>query len=224
MKWAAALGLALAFLAGKARAKDEPGKEKSMERIGFEEVEPGKLPEGWKVEGTNQKGPLATWEAAEDSSAPEGKKTLRLTRPNHDTGGTFNLCWNPSIRFKDGSLSAMLRADSGKVDQGGGLIWRTKDKDNYYICRANPLEDNLRLYHVKDGKRKQIGNADLKIPSGQWHKLEIRHKGDRIACALNGKTLLEIEDDTFPGEGGVGFWTKADAATSFDKLEIEAAP
>jgi hypothetical protein len=118
----------------------------------------------------------------------------------------------------------MLRADSGKVDQGGGLIWRAKDKDNYYICRANPLEDNLRLYYVKDGKRKQIGNADLKIPSGQWHKLEIRHEGSRIVCALNGKSLLEIEDDTFPGEGGAGFWTKADAATSFDKLEIEAAP
>lgn len=117
-----------------------------------------------------------------------------------------------------------MRANTGQEDQGGGLIWRVKDANNYYICRYNPLEENYRLYFVKDGTRKKIADVTgIKIPAGEWVKLEVAQKGDAIVCELNGKELLKASDATFADAGGVGFWTKADAATSFDSLEIETA-
>jgi len=198
-------------------------KEEQQEEIelSFEDISPGKLPKGWKIEGTCQVGPLSTWEVVREDGAPDGKKTLALTKPNHTNRGTYNLCWTNAVTFQDGEIEVKLKGNTGKIDQGGGPIWRVKDKDNYYICRANPLENNLRLYFVKDGKRQQLASADVEIPSGKWHEIEIEHIGSHIVCELNDKKLLEVDDDTFPKAGGVGLWTKADAATSFDEFEVE---
>lgn len=190
----------------------------TAQAFNFNDVDVGTVPAGWKVEGTRQQGPLATWEVTSD----ESERVLTLTRPNHDSNGTFNLCWTDTVPFKDGEISLRLRANSGEVDQGGGPIWRARDKDNYYICRANPLENNFRLYHVKDGTRKQLASATVTIPAGEWHTISVRHDGSHIVCALNGAKLLDVTDNTLPEAGGVGFWTKADAAASFDDLKIVA--
>lgn len=186
----------------------------------FENVPAGELPEGWKVDGTNQDGPLATWEVQEEKSASGTSKVLNLTKPNHSSPGTFNLCWTNKVSFTNGEISVRLRANEGKVDQGGGLIWRAQDKDNYYICRPNPLENNLRLYYVKSGKREMLKSADIEMPSGAWHTLRIMHEGAHIQCYFDDTLVLEADDKTFPDAGGVGLWTKADAATSFDGLDI----
>ena len=115
-----------------------------------------------------------------------------------------------------------FKAIRGVEDQGGGPIWRVQDKNNYYIARANPLENNFRIYTVKDGKRRTLDSARVKVPSKQWHTIKIVHKGKKIKGYLNGEKLLEYEDNTFPEVGGVGLWTKADAVTEFDDFSVRS--
>lgn len=171
------------------------------------------LPKGWTVATTNPDGPDATWEVRDGA--------LALVEPNHAAGASYNLFWTAQTRFRDGAIECRVRADRGIIDQGGGVIWRASGPNNYYIARLNPLERNLRVYFVKDGQRKLLGDAPgIGIPAGRWFTLRIEHAGTRIACSLDGKRLLEVEDATLPDEGGIGFWTKADACTSFDDLAV----
>ena len=156
-----------------------------------------------------------------DSDAPSGQKVLALTSPNHDFGGAYNLCWRDDIRFKNGTLEVTVRANTGDEDQGGGPIWRVQDKNNYYIARYNPLENNFRLYKVKDGVRKMLASAPrLEIKNSEWFTIRIVHNGSQIEGWLNGEKLLEVSDATLTRAGGVGLWTKADAATSFDDFSV----
>jgi hypothetical protein len=129
----------------------------------------------------------------------------------------FNLCVLGDAKFKDVELTVAFKAVAGDTDQGGGVVWRYKDANNYYVARFNPLEDNYRVYKVVDGKRVQLETAEkIVAEAGKWHTLRVTMKGDAITCALNGKTHLEVKDATFAGAGAVGLWTKADARTSFD--------
>jgi len=186
----------------------------------FENVKAGQLPDGWKVEATNQKGPLATWKVIEDKTAPSGNNVIALTSPNHHFGGTYNLCWTDKINFLNGEIKVMFKANTGEEDEGGGVIWRAKDKVNYYISRYNPLENNFRIYYVKDEARKILASARVKLPAHKWYELKIVQKENHITGYLNGKKYLEVDDNTFPGPGGVGLWTKADAVTSFDDFTV----
>ncbi len=188
--------------------------------LSFENVKLGGLPNGWKVEGTNQRGPLATWEVTKDKTAPSGEKTLTLISPNHHFGGAFNLCWTKNILFKNGAISVMFKANKGEEDEGGGIIWRAKDKGNYYVARYNPLENNFRVYYVKNEVRKILASARVKLPAGKWHKMKIICDGNKIQGFLNGRKYLEVKNGVFPEAGGVGLWTKADAATSFDDFTV----
>lgn len=189
--------------------------------LSFDNVKTGQLPERWKVEATNQKGPLATWKVIKDKTAPSGNKVLAMTSPNHDFGGTFNLCWTKDINFLNGEIKVMFKANTGIEDEGGGVIWRAKDKGNYYISRYNPLENNYRIYYVKDEARKILASARVKLPAGKWYELKIIQDGKHITGYLNGKKYLEVDDNTFPESGGVGLWTKADAVTSFDDFVVK---
>ncbi len=186
----------------------------------FESVPANSLPAGWKVEATKAQAALATWEVVRDPTAPDGSGVLALTATNHRVRRTYNICWTDAVSFKDGAISLRFKPNSGSIDQGGGPIWRVQDKDNYYVCRANPLESNFRVYRVKDGRRMQLASADVEVPTGKWQRIEITQRGSHIVCSLNGNRLLEIDDATFPEAGGVGLWTKADAATAFDDIEI----
>jgi hypothetical protein len=190
--------------------------------IGFDGDATGTLPAGWTADATNPEGPLATWTVHKDAKAASPGNVLALTSVNHKGQDAFNLCWSKSPQFKDGTLHAAVRADDGQIDQGGGLAWRIRDAKNYYICRFNPLESNIRVYSVKDGKRVQLATATVKAKAGEWHHLEVEHAGKHIVCSLDGKKLLDADDATFTDAGGVGFWTKADARTSFDDLSIRA--
>jgi len=189
-------------------------------KITFDDVETGKLPSGWIAEETNAVGESSIWEVTEDVTAPSGKKVLALTDTKNNHGSTFNLCWTNKINFLNGEIKVMFKANSGKEDEGGGIMWRVKDKGNYYVVRFNPLEDNFRLYRVKNEYRKMIANADVKLSKRKWHQIKIVQKGKKISCYLNEKKLIETEDETFTNAGGVGVWTKADAATSFDNFEV----
>jgi hypothetical protein len=190
-------------------------------RQAFDDVKAGALPKGWQAGATSPTGEPATWAVAADVKAPSPPNVLSVTREKAGALKVFNLAWTKETAFKDGTVSVRVRANAGEIDQGGGPVWRVRDANNYYIARYNPLEKNFRLYVVKDGVRKQLADAkDIDIPAGTWFAIKAVQKGDRIECCLDGKRLLEATDATLPEAGGVGVWTKADAATSFDDLEV----
>jgi len=122
--------------------------------------------------------------------------------------------------YKDVELRVAFKAVKGDKDQGGGFVWRYQDANNYYVARFNPLEDNYRLYHVVAGKRTQlVTKEEIKIPTGTWHTLAIKHVGDKIECSFDGKKQIEATDTTIQKPGKVGLWTKADAQTYFDNFQ-----
>lgn len=188
-------------------------------REDFERVALGALPKGWVVDATDSRGRLAKWEVRSDSLRPKGTRhVLALTKP---TQSSYNLCYNPSISFKNGTIAVRFRANSGRIDQGGGIAWRILDANNYYVARYNPLEDNFRFYHVIDGVRTMICTKEgIRLHKG-WHTMRITHKVHRFSGYLDGAKLLECKDGTINSSGAVGVWTKADAATSFDDLEVD---
>ena len=202
-------------------AQNENAVKSNIVKLTFDNVKIGQLPAGWKIEGTNQRGPLATWKVIEDTTAPSGSKVLALTSTNHDFGGTFNICWTKDIKFLNGKIKVMFKANTGEEDEGGGVIWRAQDKGNYYIARYNPLENNFRIYFIKNEGRKILASARIKLLKGKWQEMEIVQNGKHITGYLNGKKLLEVDDNTFTKPGGVGLWTKADAVTSFDDFEVK---
>jgi hypothetical protein len=184
----------------------------------FEDADVGKLPPGWTAAKTGE-GEGSVWKVVEDKSAPSGARALAQVAAGPRP--LFNLCVVEAPALRNLEISVAFKAVYGKVDQGGGVVWRYSDPNNYYITRFNPLEDNLRLYKVVDGKRIQLTTKEaLKAPAGQWHTLDVRMKGESIECSLNGKKQLEAQDGTFAGDGKIGLWTKADAHTYFDKLEV----
>ena len=133
----------------------------------------------------------------------------------------YNLCVSDH-RCRNADITVRVRARTGKIDQGGGPVWRYTDPRNYYIARWNPLEDNLRVYKVVDGVRTQLDTATVPHTGG-WQTLRIVTYGRDIRGYLNGQLLLEAEDDQFPNPGLIGLWTKADAVTQFDDLSVAPA-
>lgn len=196
----------------------------AREAFTFEDIAPGELPAGWKVEATNPSGPLAVWRVVEEKGTESGARVLALDEIRDGKTPTFNLLWTNGLRFKDGEIEVRIRSVSGVIDRGGGPMWRVRDKDNYYICRFNPLEENLRVYYVKEGKRHQLASAKAPAEGPPWREIRIRHVGERIECFLDGVRLLDVADSTFPDEGGIGLWTKADAVTRFDDLRLWEPP
>lgn len=190
--------------------------------IDFEGTDIGNIPEGWKVEATNQRGSMATWGIVADTSSGRMATVLGMLEANGSSGGTFNICWTDNTRFKDGEIEVRFKAIRGSEDQGGGPMWRVRDAHNYYIARANPLENNFRVYYVKNGRRVKLDSARVKIPSKKWHTIKMVHKGDKIEGYLNGRKYLDCEDSTFQEAGGVGLWTKADAVTFFYDLKVQS--
>jgi hypothetical protein len=184
----------------------------------FEKEQQGALPKGWKVAETAGKGTPATWKIVAD--ADHAGQSVAIVA-NKNSGGTFNLLLAEKTRFQDLEISVMVKAIAGKEDQGGGPVWRARDADNYYICRWNPLEDNLRLYYVKDGRRKQIASARIHTDSSVWHKIEVEQKGSRIEVEFDGEEMIEVVDTTFSEPGMVGLWVKADGKTQFDQVWVE---
>jgi hypothetical protein len=187
----------------------------------FDETAPGGIPPGWFVDETNPTGTLAAWSITADAGAPSPPNVMALTASrNYD--GTYNLAIAEESSWVNLDLTVMVKAVAGVEDQGGGPIWRCRDKGNYYICRINPLESNYRVYYVKSGRRRQLDSARVELEANRWYELRIVMNGSHIRCFLDGEPMLEVTDDTFGEPGMVGLWTKADAVTSFDNLMLRA--
>lgn len=122
-------------------------------------------------------------------------------------------------KFGDVDVTVKFRPISGKEDASGGIVFRAHDAKNYYLVRANGLEDNFRLYTMKEGSRSQLASAKVDAPKlGEWHTIRVVAKGTKIQAYLDGKLKIDHEDKTY-AEGYVGLWTKADSVTEFDDLE-----
>jgi len=191
-----------------AQAKKSPGQAPSSSPVkplvfNFDSDPVGKLPARFRSALTGQGKPNALAQTSTDS-----------------TDYRFPLAMLEEGSFKDLDLSVKFKAVGGKVDQAGGLIFRAQDADNYYIVRANALEDNYRLYHVVAGRRRQFAGVNLKVTSNQWHTLRVVAAGNRFQCYYDGELKIDATDNTFPNAGKVGLWTKADSVTHFDDFEV----
>ena len=189
----------------------------------FENYEVDKLPPDWSQYATGRK-KHTDWKIVETG----GNKVLAQLsddNPNYH----FNVVVYDGLKIKNVKLRVRLKGVRGRMDQGGGFVWRFTDADNYYVVRANPLEDNVVLYKVVNGRRTDLplvgkgrtyGVRVPKLGNG-WNELALTVKDDLFTVYLNGKELFKVEDKTFTGAGKIGLWTKADAVTYFDNFEVE---
>jgi hypothetical protein len=198
------------------------------EVVTFDRAAVGTLPPGWTISMTHAGG-APKWEVLVDETAPSRPNVLGQISTDR-TAGRFPLAiWN-SATLRDGTVTVKFKAISGSVDQGAGLIWRYQDPKNYYIVRANALENNVVLYKVQNGERVAlapkgaVSNAygvKRRVPKQTWTALSVRFKGPVFTVSLDGETLFSVEDSTFTGFGKTGLWTKSDSVIYFDDFQIE---
>lgn len=195
--------------------------------IGFDDSPVGIVPRGWTVQMTHTGGP-PRWEVSREDSAPSHPNMLAQLSVDK-TAGRFPLAILDGVSLKDGSVSVCFKPVSGVVDQAAGIVWRYQNPNNYYIARANALENNVVFYKVENGLRTSIAPNSLPsrsygvshpIAKRTWSTLRIDIQGTQFTVFLDGEKLFEAEDATFQIAGKVGLWTKADSITYFDNFTI----
>jgi len=193
----------------------------------FDGAAPGTMPLGWSSAMTHSGGP-PNWQVLVDTTAPSKPNALAQISTD-STAGRFPLAICDKCAFQNGDISVKFKAVSGQVDQAAGLARRYQDENNYYIVRANALENNVVLYKVQRGVRTSLPPKGLPsksygvkhhVPSSVWNTLRISAQGSLFTVSFNGETLFQVEDSTFPGSGKVGLWTKADSVTYFDDFSV----
>ena len=191
----------------------------SNRTISFESSRIGAAPEGWTLTLTGKGDPK--WTVESDETAPSKSKVLKQFGR-----ATFPLLLKNESNIKDGFVEVKFKAVAGSQDRAAGIVWRAKDANNYYVVRANALEDNFVLYKTVDGVRTALDIVGRKggygvavpVPANTWHSLRIDFKATRFKASFNGKQLFEVDDSTFSDAGKVGLWTKADSVTVFDQV------
>jgi hypothetical protein len=207
-------GLGLAAIAG-------------AETIRFDSAPPGSLPSGWTVAMTHR-GEAPKWEIRRDASAPS-KPNVLAQLSSDKTDGRFPMAILSTANWRDGELSVKFKTVAGKTDQAAGLVWRYRDSDNYYLVRANALENNIVMYKVEGGRRVSIAprgkppatyGVRHRIPARTWNILKVSFKKSRFEIYFDHRKVFECEDSTFTQPGKVGLWTKADSVTYFDDFQV----
>jgi hypothetical protein len=181
----------------------------AAETVNFDDMKPGVPPPGWTATQTGSG--TAKWSVEKDASAPSKPNVLKQSGQ-----ATFPICFKNDTKIQDGFVEVKFKPIAGKEDQAGGVIWRAKDSDNYYIARANALEGNVTIYHTIKGKRTEKKRTNMKVASGEWHTLRVDFSGAHFTVTFDGKKAIEWADETFKDAGKVGVWTKADSVTLFD--------
>jgi hypothetical protein len=181
----------------------------SAETIGFDRDAAGALPSGWAAGVTGRGSP--SWQVEPDATAPSQPNVLRQSG-----SGTFPWCVKRDVAIADGFVEVKFRPERGREDQAGGVVWRWKDGDDYYVARANALENNVSLYYTEAARRNTIKYVDAPVAANVWHTLRVEFAGTRIKVVLDGKAYIELTDNHISGAGAVGVWTKADSVTAFD--------
>ena len=180
----------------------------------FDDAKPGPL--GGKWTGTQTGDGAAKWSIEKDDTAPSKPHVLAQRGE-----AQYPVALRNDTALKDGFVSVKFKPVAGKEDQAGGVVWRAKDANNYYVARANALEDNVAIYHTIEGRRVSFKSADTKVVPGVWHTLRVDFKGDRFIVTFNGQKVIEASDESFTDAGKVGVWTKADSVTVFDDFSYD---
>lgn len=183
----------------------------SADSVNFDNLQTGAAPPGWTATQTGSGS--AKWSVEKDDSAPSQPNVLKQYGQ-----ATFPVCFKNDTNLKDGFVEVKFKSVAGKEDQAGGLIWRVRDANNYYIARANALEDNVTIYHTINGSRVAFKSINTKVTSGVWHTLRVDFEGNKFTVSFDGKKVIEASDESFKEAGKVGVWTKADSVTLFDNF------
>ena len=208
------LGLCLAALA-------------EAEVVRFDSAQPGSLPNGWTVVMTHT-GAAPKWEIRKDASAPSKPNVLAQVSAD-GTDSRFPMAILNTAVCRDGEVSVKFKTVSGKAEQTAGLVWRYRDPNNYYLVRANALENNIVMYKVEGGNRilltpngkpPRTNGVRHRIPSRTWSILKVRFRKSHFEVYFDHRKVLEAEDSTFAQAGKVGLWTKADSVTYFDDFQV----
>ncbi len=198
----------------------------AAQTINFDSGKPGTVPPGWTAVPT-QPGPPPKWEIVKDPSAPSPPYVFaQVSRDKMDSRCPIAIL--NKFDLKDGDVSVNLKPVAGKEDRAGGLIWRYRDANNYYLVRANALRNNIAIYKVENGKatplaakgRPETHGIDHSVPANQWSVLKVQFRGPLFSVYFNHRRLFQVVDSTFAQSGKVGLWTKADSVTYFDDFRV----
>lgn len=187
---------------------------------GFDQEKSGTAPVNWTCGTTGPGTPV--WSIKADPTAPSQPNVLLQSG-----SGTFPWCIKRNVALTNGFVETKFKPINGNKDQAAGIVWRWKDADNYYVARANALENNVSLYYVERGNRRPLKYTDAPVPRGQWSSLRVEFSGQRLHVLLNGRSQIEFDDAHISGPGSVGVWTKADSVTAFDEFsfgELKTTP
>jgi hypothetical protein len=191
----------------------------SNHAISFESNQTGAAPEGWTATLTGSGDPK--WTVESDDTAPSGGKVIKQSGR-----ATFPLLLKNDAGIRDGFIEVKFKALAGSEDRAAGVVWRASDANNYYVARANALEDNFVLYKTVNGVRSALDivgrkggyGVSVPVPANTWHSLRVDFQGSRFTASFDGTPMFEVEDSTFTDAGKVGLWTKADSVTLFDEV------
>jgi len=181
----------------------------AADSVNFDAGTVGQAPAGWTATRTGSGD--AKWTIEKDDTAPSKPNVLKQSGV-----ATYPVCFKNDTSVLDGFVEVKFKPIAGKEDQAGGIVWRLKDANNYYVARANALENNVTIYHTINGRRTEKKRATMKVASNAWHTLRVDFQGRHFTVTCDGKTAIEWDDDTFKDAGKVGVWTKADSVTEFD--------
>ena len=187
----------------------------AADSVNFDAGTVGQAPAGWTATRTGSGD--AKWTIEKDDTAPSKPNVLKQSGV-----ATYPVCFKNDTNLKDGFVEVKFKPISGKEDQAGGVVWRLKDANNYYIARANALEDNVTIYHTINGRRTEKKRTNMKVASNVWHTIRVDFADNHFTVTCDGKKAIEWDDDTFKEAGKVGVWTKADSLTLFDDFSYGA--
>jgi hypothetical protein len=187
----------------------------AADSVNFDAGTVGRAPAGWTATRTGSGEPK--WTIEKDDTAPSKPNVLKQAGV-----ATYPVCFKNDTNLKDGFVEVKFKPISGKEDQAGGVVWRLKDANNYYVARANALEDNVTIYHTINGRRTEKKRTNMKVASNVWHTIRADFAANHFTVTCDGKKVIEWDDDTFKDAGKVGVWTKADSVTLFDDFSYGA--
>src|SRR5712691_4072794 len=187
----------------------------AAQTVNFDNLKLAAPPPGWTATktGTGQ----AKWTIEKDDTAPSKPNVLKQSGQ-----ATYPVCIKDDTSLKDGFVEVKFKPISGKTDQAGGVIWRAKDSNNYYVARGNALEDNVTIYDTLNGRRTERKRTNMKVAPNQWHTLRVDFQANHFTVTFDGKRAIEWDDEKLKDAGKVGVWTKADSVTLFDDFKYGA--
>jgi hypothetical protein len=195
--------------------------QKAIPPVAWDSMAIGAAPPNFEFQHTGHGSP-GRWTVVGDERAAAGRAIEQVSTDATDY--RFPLAIYGQGEAKNLQVTVRFKAISGQIDRAGGLALRLMNADNYYVVRANALENNVRFYRIVNGNREQLQGVDVPVSANEWHLLELRAEGDRFTIQFNGRVLFTAVDRTMAKAGKVALWTKADSVTRFDRPVIQTLP